>query len=287
MEATAEPGAGLREEVDIEDMAAAAGNGTTPKNAADVTLDSPDLPDDLRGKTAKELADLVASTRDAVRISESARLAAEATASAWNAADRARSSTTQVQRETPSEDPLDKITDEQVDQLLASEEPGDRVRGTRLMVAKAEKRALAQAEARFGNMAQSNAESAMNAAKIAFPAEFELFGEEILGVASKMPASSLSSAGNWKMLIETIRGREGNIDKYIDHRASKRARDLQKEDAPFTPRSGASPTNAARSEEPRGGSSGLDETQKKIALKQFPAKTEAESFATYKKWMNV
>lgn len=103
-------------------------------------------------------------------------------------------------------------------------------------------RATRELEARLAPLHSAGASVFENAARAKYADEFELFEQEIKQI-SAAAGPALSQPGAWDNLIAYVRGRDGNIDKLIDHKARKRSRVPSDDIAPLvgSRRSGNSP----------------------------------------------
>lgn len=255
----------MREEVGMDDLEDLAAPG----------IDS-SLPSDLQGKTQSELAALVQSTREAVKISEDARKNAETVA--WAAREAGISRPTQV--EAPRQEqvsPLEQVTDEQLEEMFQN---GKGLDAVKIVEARAAQRIERSLNARFGGVAQSQARSAEMESQRKHAEAFTLFGPEISKIASSIPASGLTSSENWDVIVASVVGRPENIDKLWAHRSERAARESARSETGFIASRPASAPRVAAMQD----SSDLDETEKKIALNTFPARTPEESYSEYKKW---
>jgi hypothetical protein len=248
-----------------------------------IKIDGDSVPEEFRGKSAADLVRSIQGARDAVKISEEARRNAEALAhTAAASAGRVVSEPTLI---APTKHPLEEVTDAQIDELFASDEPADKRRAVEILTTRAELRASRHFSERMAGSAQALASQAFEDAKRRFADEFSLFGDQIIAVSQKMPATQLGTSHSWDALLATIRGLPENFDKLVEHRQTKKAREVAIADTGFTPSRVATRPVAAPSGPSSTQSFGLDETQRRIAVTQFPeARTPEEAYVLYKKY---
>lgn len=241
---------------EIEEQLAAA-EAPKPVNLSETKLDGDEVPEEFRGKTLADVLKGVGTMKDALRISESARQAAEA---AREASSAARSTPAPVVQEEPE------MTREQLKELYDNDPLAAIEKMQEISMKNAERHLASRLAPLEGGVTQA----AENWARQEFATEFELFGKEISDFVAQMPNKAVfSTKKGWEDMVAYIRGRQGNLEKYIDHKQNGRgkspsdARSEQINDAGFqgsgdTPRISI-PKSAA----------GLDETQKKIAQRMI------------------
>lgn len=241
-------------EVSINDVdAAAAAAAAAPKK-----LEGDDVPEEFRGKSVTEVAEMVQKHRDALRISEEARIKAlEARPAVITPAPTEPAAP--VQKPPMTQDEFDALYETDPKAALA------------VFAEQQEARIMQNVDARIRNLAAGNAVSVEQSMRTKFATEFELFGDEIKAFTAKIPDKSvLASPESWEQLISFVRGKPGNIDKLIEHRVKKNtdaaaeaARAAEAAGAGFSsktpvvttgPRSGGDPTFY-----------GLDETERRVA----------------------
>lgn len=242
---------------EIEEQVAAA-EAPKPANLAELKLEGDEVPEEFRGKSMADVLRGVGTMKDALRISESARQAAEAAREANAAA--ARSAPAPVVQEEPE------MTREQLKELYDTDPLAAIDKMNEISMKNAERHLASRLAPLEGGVTQA----AENWARGEYATEFELFGKEINDFVSQMPNKAVfSTKKGWEDMISFIRGRAGNLEKYIDHKQNGRgkspaeARGQQIDDSGFqgsgdAPR-GSIPKSAA----------GLDETQKKIAQRMI------------------
>lgn len=158
----------------------------------------------------------------ALRISEEARTRAEA----------ALRPAPVVQQQQV--DPIEVMTDDQIQQLI--DEKGQ-VAAMRAIQQQTFRIAEKHMETRLGGMAGAAATTAEASARSKYATEFELFGDQIKDQIAQIPnKEALGNPENWDNLIAYIRGKEGNIQKYVEKLgsagkevAANGAREQQKE----------------------------------------------------------
>jgi hypothetical protein len=104
-------------------------------------------------------------------------------------------------------------------------------------------------------------------ARSRYPTEFELFGEDIQKELANIPDKSLMTNPQvWDQLVSYVRGKSGNLEKLVEHEIAKRsgsARNDQHASAGFSVSSSA----RVIPESNGGGNYGLDAIEREIADK--------------------
>lgn len=177
----------------------------------DVKVDGDDVPETLRGKSARDLLNYAKSVETALRTSEAARqealiLAQTASAAAGKPAPVA----------APESKPEPELTKEQLRELYDT----DPLAAIEAMQRQALTRAEAHLQARLEPLISGAGQSAEQMARTKFPEEFEVLGEEIKQMVDSMPDKRiLSQPGNWEQLVTFVRGQ--HQDKMFNHRLAK------------------------------------------------------------------
>ena len=218
-------------DVTLEEMEA---QFTTPQEvkAADIKLDASDLPDFAKGKTAADLASEVDRMRQALRISEEGRLAL---ADAARAREAAPTPAPRVP-EAPAPTGPTELTREQLKELVAE----DPMAVMDYMATHMTHRLDQHLNARFKPIVDGSISSAEAQAKAKYPEEFELFGNQIQEMKTKVPANVLGSSAGWDDMMSYLRGRPENFDKLVAKRNSKdpaAVRKVEVDNVGFSPRS--------------------------------------------------
>lgn len=262
---------GAGNEVSIEDFEAVEA-ASKAAAAGPALLTGDDIPEQFRGKSAKEIAEMADRSMKALRVSEEARLAAlEA---------RAAAPVPVAPAAPPAEDPQE-MTDEQFDALY-EEDPKRALRVAAERIALTTERNIL---ARMAPLQAGQRDSAEAAARAKYTEEFELLGDEIKAVVAKIPNQQyLSSPGAWDDVISFVRGK--NIDKVVDARMKKvgaanesTARAAQFASAGFTATRTVAPAPVIAGSDPS--NHGLDPAELKIA------DTLGQSPAEYARWKKM
>lgn len=237
--------------------------------AGPAKIEGDDIPEQFRGKTAKEIADIAAASERALRVSEQARLSAAETRQA-----------TPAPAPAPAPVAAAPLMTREEFQAMYEQDP---LGALELYDQQREAKLLANLEARVLPLAAGAASAAEAQARSKFESEFELFGSEIKQLASQVPNKAfLASPEGWEQLISFVRGKEGNFDKLMEHKIAKnqgaQARADQAAAAGFTSRSAVA-TIVKGASDPT--NHGLDATELKVAA-EFNM-----SPAEYVKWRDM
>jgi hypothetical protein len=222
----------------------------------EIKLEGEDVPEIARGKTAADVLQLVKGLDAALKTSENARLQQEALLKMAAQA----TPVPQPEPEKPKE-----VSPEELAELFRE----DPVRAIAVMTEQAQKRAEENLERRIGPLIGASASQVENQMREKYKVEFELFGEDILKLAGTVPESQrreiLARPEAWEDMISLVRGRKGNLERYIERvqvgNPEQRRIEAQREQVDqvgFTDTSPARPrrlTSAAQ----------MDDTMKEIA----------------------
>lgn len=244
-----------------------------------ITADGDDIPEAYRGKSVTDIIKIAEGAR--TQMNESTRAAQEAR----DAALRAEGSRTPPP--PPPEAPKE-MTREEL-KALYDEDP-------LAAIAKIEEQAMnrvaAHVEARIAPLTAGTISAAENWARQEFPDEFALFGDEIKGMIDSIPNKQVfSDKKGWQDAISFIRGKAGNFEKLIDHRANKnnteegeRARGRERESAGFSGRT----TVASRQRQDTSSRAGADmnDDERRIA-QRFIDDGTFRDMAEYVKWQKM
>lgn len=225
---------------------------------APAVLEGDDVPEEFRGKTAAEIAKIASQRTEALRTSESARLAALETRR-----EPAASAPVVV---APPAAPA-QMTDEEFDALYET----DPKQALRLMKEQSEASITQNVLARVMPLQAGAVASAEAQARAQFAAEFELFGPEIEKIIAGVPNKAfLASPKGWSDIISYIRGQPENFDKLVAHRtkgseaaAAAAARQREVDSAGFTSRTTVAPAAPKMGGDPS--HYGLDEVERRVA----------------------
>lgn len=216
------------------------------------------------GKSMGEIVAAMEATERALQISEQARLA-----------NRGQQQD-QQQHEQPQQ-----LSREQIQELFQT----DPVAAMEYVTEQARIVAEANIGQRLGALQQGTVSAAEAEARRMFPLEFELFGNDIAQFANALPDKSVLTTGQgWKDVVAYIRGREGNLDRYIERKTkavdpAAVARDAQ---AAAAGANFSSATRNAMPAEPSGGGQ-LDAVQMQIA-QEFVNSGVFKTVDEYVKW---
>jgi hypothetical protein len=241
-----------------------------PIKLDEVRLEGDDIPEHLRGKSAADAIKMTQQLTESLRLSESARIQAEAASKLMNQA---------PPPPPPPAPPEPEVTDEQLAELFQT----DAVKAIRLVEDRTARKLNANLENRIKPLFSGGSSSQEQAARSRYAEEFQLFGDEITNMARSLPNGDvvLSNPAAWDDMISFIRGKPKNLERYIEHKnrknsdvAAENARREQQSGVGFSASGG--PTRPIPTD-----SSQLDSTQLEIA------RTMNMTPAEYIKWSKV
>lgn len=260
-------GPGVPESMSLDEM-----QDMTPQktNLGDMKLDGDDVPEHLRGKSAADLIKLAESAQEAVKLSENARLQAEA---------RAAAAGVQQPATLPEPKPEPELTEEELAELHQQ----DPLKAIRYIQTQAQRAAERNFEARLGSVVAGTASQVENAARAKYKDEFELFGDQITSVAKTIPNAQqvLMNPSAWDDLISLIRGRSGNIERLIERKSAQPAAPSRRAAADMEAQSMGFSDTGQTGRRPASNPSQLDSIQLEIAEKLNMTPAE------YVHWSNV
>lgn len=242
------------------------------KETAPAVITGDDIPEQFRGKSAKEIAETADRSMKALRISEEARLAAL----------EARANTPAPVAPVASVDNgPQELTEEEFDALY-EEDPKRALRIAAERIAMTTERNVL---ARMAPLQQGQRASAEQAARQKYADEFEALGKEIDAVVAKIPNPQyLSNPGAWDEVISYVRGQ--NIDKIVEMRMAKAsasseaaARAAQQMNTGFSATRPVAPAASIGGSDPS--HHGLDDTERKVA------DTLNQSYAEFARWKKM
>lgn len=112
-------------------------------------------------------------------------------------------------------------TRERLAELLSSDDPNERLFAVETMQQQAIAQIAPAFTSRIEQLTHNNIASAKSDAERRFPAEFELFRDQIEGFQNQLPdKSALTNAAGWDSLITYVRGQSQNFDRLVEHRAA-------------------------------------------------------------------
>lgn len=238
----------------------------------EVKVDGEDVPENLRGKTVREILNQTKALEETLRLSEAGRQ--QALTMAQVAASRGAEP---PKPKEPEPEPL--VTAEEVAAAFAE----DPAKGVQLMT-KMNEQAIARAASSFAQRIDPLLAGTVGAveaqARQRYPDEFSLYADEIKSVLDSLPnKNAMSSASSWDDLIAFVRGK--NPQKLFDHMMSKETtRKASEAQEAQRAAAGFSMTSAQRTPAPTGGVV-MDDTTKEVC------KVLGISEADYAKWSKV
>jgi hypothetical protein len=185
----------------------------TPPDLTKIKLDADGTPELFKGKTVAEVIEIAKGLGEAVKVSESARLQAEATAKA------ALSAQPKPVEAPPKVDEPKEMTPEELSELYSQ----DPIRAIATMQQQSERRVEKNLAARLEPLMNGGAASAEANARSRYSTEFELFGDQISQMAARIPGSKqvLANPAAWDDLVAYVRGQPANFQKLLDHQTAK------------------------------------------------------------------
>lgn len=236
-----------------------------------------DLPDAYKGMSAKQIAAIAETSREAMKSmerssSESARVAAELADSSRRAP-------------PPPSEEVKELTREELQELYDK----DPLEAIAKIEEQAMRRISAHVESRIAPLTSGTMSSAENWAKEEFPDEFELFASDIKKLVDSVPNKSVfTSKQGWEDAVAYVRGQKNNFEKLVTHRATKADRDAlanargrERESTGFNARSRS--TNEARGAADKEIANKMGDEQRQIA-QRFIDDGVFKSFSEYNKW---
>lgn len=142
---------------------------------------------------------------------------------------------------------------------------------------------------RLEPLVSGGATSAREMAKSKYPEEFIVLGPEIQAMLDdpRISKSAMNNIQAWDDLIAFIRGKPGNFEKLVEHRASKE-RGKAADDARAREAAAAGTHTRSDVRPPAPVVSGdLDDTEREIARTIHPDLTPEEAYTEYKRWRGV
>lgn len=271
----------IGESVTLDDIAAEL-ESNNASAVQDAKLEGDDVPEELRGKTVKEAIAFAKATKDALLLSESERKKASETPH--------QQPETRVVLEQPRQQAQEvTLSKEQLSELFQS----DPIAAVAYMNDKLYRQASGDIERRLAPLSAGAASAAEQTARARYADEFALFGPEISEIAKNITDKSfLGSPAAWEQIVSFVRGKEGNFDKLVEHKAKKQAdkaredaQEIQRKVAGFNPppTAGGAPTEGSKAAP---NTAGLDETERRIA-DGFIASGVFKDYSEYAKWQKM
>lgn len=220
----------------------------------------------------------IVAMREALRISEEARKEAISRAAQ-------RTESAPAPQAAPRASARELYTDEQLAELAEQH-------GVVAAIRAAQNQVLRMAEETYAPFLQGVQGGAVSSAEqhalVRYPLEFELFGDEIREFARNMPDKSmLATADGWANLVAYVRGRDANLDKYVERKAAVKkegpstAQAEQRRTAGFSAAPAAASARPSAADIAGGGTHGLDDVERKVA------DTMGISYADYAKYKRM
>ena len=239
----------------------------------EIKLEGDDVPESLRGKTAKELVDFASNTAKALATSEAER-------------QRLASAPPQpvvVQALPPPPVVEPELSNDELKTLWDK----DAIAAVQYLQTRGNKRLEENLLARLGGLTSSAATVAEQGARARYVEEFAAIGPEIEQLVKERvkDKSILADPAIWDDLIRYARGT--HFEKIVAHRA---AADTTKREvearAAQAVSAGATITSVGSAAHPAKGAE-LDDFAKSIARTQFPGLSDQQAFAEYTKWRDM
>lgn len=227
-----------------------------PADLTQIKLEGDDVSPLLKGKTVAEALKIASGLEQGLKLSEDARKQAETLAQSM-----ANRPASVAEPPKPVEEP--EMNQEQLDQLFET----DRVKAIEYITQRSIKKAEDQVTRRLQPLFTGQMVAAETGARAQFATEFTLFGDEIQKVIEAMPdRSALSNPKAWSDLVSWVRGKPGNIEKYMTHmNNSNAAIAAAAARATQAASTGYSATGESTRSAPPVGASSLDATEREIA----------------------
>lgn len=233
--------------------------------------------DDSKPAASAEPSPREKALEEALRISEDARKRMESQLTAPAPA----APTAEPKPEAPKE-----LTKEELSELFSK----DPLQAVDYMTARAAHTAEVNLGKRLAPLLSGTASSAESQARQKYPAEFELFGDQIQTFVSNHPdKSAFSNPANWDDLISWMRGRPGNFEKLQEHH-SKKSQEKAAADAQALQAASAGATVRSDIRTPAPvGQRPLDQTEQEIVkeLANSGILTSNDPEAEYRRWREV
>jgi hypothetical protein len=239
--------------VTLDDFSSMEANAQ-PIDLKTIKLDAEGMPEELRGKSAQEVVEYATRLKEAVRISEEARVSAQQQAEL-----ALRSNQFQPQQQKAPE-PEPELTREQLAEMMSN----DPVAAMEYISTQTTRRVAAQYEERLRPLMSNNVNSAEDYARDKYKDEFAILGKDIDQLVASIPGGrqGMTSRQAGDDLVSLVRGR--NFDKLGEYR-SQATRETRQEAAEGQSGITMRNTQAPRQQATTNGQ--LDATQLEIADK--------------------
>lgn len=247
----------------LDDLAAVAAGEqkTATQDLSTLKLEGDDVPEHLRGKTAKEILEHAKRTEEALRLSESARVTPTAPVAPQP-----------TPTPTPTPQPQPELTKEKLKEIYDR----DPLEAMLALSGYTQQTMDRHVTNRLSPLASASQSVAEQNAKAKYSEEFELFGDDIKKIMASVPDKSvLGSPEFWDDAIKYVRG--ANFDTLMEHRSKKQRAKAQSDEAAAA---AGHVGNVGRS--PSGGG-----PVKLDALQEEIARTMGMSNEDYIKWSQI
>lgn len=243
--------------VTLDDIGSMNETPTAP-DYSKVTLEGDEIPEELRGKSLSDALKELSGLKNALKISEDARIALKNSQEALETRQQTPSPTP-----PPSPAPEPELTEDQLKELFES----DPFKFHQYQAQQLEKRLLGTVQRSVQPVVGSAADFAIRESRSRFPDEWKAFGKEIETMISQLPdRSALANPGAMDQLMNYARGTHwqkfqeylnskngGTLDEARDSLARETPQDFSR-----APKQPSSPTPSRRQIQ-------LDDVQKQIA----------------------
>jgi hypothetical protein len=227
----------------------------TPQDLSQIKLEGDTIPENLRGKSVSDVLAEQARLRQALQLSEDARLALKNSQEAVTSANRAPAPAA-----PPAPVPEQELNEEQLQELF-DQNPR---KYQDYLTQRTEQRLMRAVQGSIAPVVNSSADLVLRDAQNRFPDEFAAFGEDIQSFISALPdKSSLANPGAMGELMDYMRGKHWQkFSRHLAQKSGGRLEDVRQELGNQTP---SDFSNSPQPPRQRGGSVQLDDTMKQIA----------------------
>lgn len=200
------------------DLAALEAEPAAKPKLDEIKFEGDDIPEELRGKSAADLLKMASGSKQLIGEYQERLAKLEGTVAAG------------VHQQAPPPPPPEKVeekelTPEEYNELYQK----DPAAAIEYKTAVAERRILKNIDLRLGTLVQGSVTQVKAAVKAKYADEFELFGDEIEKTSMAVKDQSiLSNPAVWDDMISFVRGKPGNFDKLVEHKAKKSGADAER-----------------------------------------------------------
>lgn len=183
--------------------------GKLKSNLDEIKLDAEDVPENLKGKTARDVLNYVKSVEESLRVSETARQQALATAQL--------ASQRVGEAPKPPAPPAKKVFSKEELKEMYDNDP---LAAIEAMQSQAIDIAAEHFSRRIEPMIVGSQQTAEQQARQKYPDEFEVFEKEIKEVVANLPdPGSLSNLSTWDNIVTFARGKD--YMRLVNHQAAR------------------------------------------------------------------